>query len=299
MGLFSLSDSTKVRKELTDAQYKQIQSLYQQLAARAQKRAKLLEGSTASANLQREELRKLAKELQQEAQKIASFLEGSIKDDMTKVSEAVVKDALKFNSLIGLDIKGAFSHVPADIVETILTGKLYQGNWSLSGALWIDIAKTQQDINKIIAEGIALNKSAYDIAKDLEKYVDPSARKDWDWSKVYPGTKKKVDYVAQRLARTMVGHAYQQSVVATAKNNPFSEGILWISGHSHRTCEICRDRDGNVYPADKLPLDHPNGMCSFAVYISKSLTDIADELADWVEGKPNKAMDDWVASMTK
>ena len=70
------------------------------------------------------------------------------------------------------------------------------------------IKNTQGDIQYIVAQGIASQKSAFDIAKDLEKYVDPSAKKDWAWSKVYPGTKKVVDYNAQRLARTMVSHAY-------------------------------------------------------------------------------------------
>lgn len=297
MATFSLSDSLRVRDQLEKQQYLEIQKLYQDMAKRAKSQAKKLKGETTSDKLQAAELRKLAKQLQAEAEAIGVRIEESITDTILKTSQAVVGDAQKFNSKIGLTMEGAYRRVPTDIVEVLVSGKLYEGDWSLSKAIWTDIKQTQKDINTVVAEGLALNKSSYDIAKDLEKYVDPTAKKPWDWSKVYPGTKKKVDYNAQRLARTMVGHAYQQSVVATSKNNPFVEGIKWISAHTHSTCDLCNERDGKVFPKDKLPLDHPNGKCSFVLDIPKSMTQIADELADWVQGKPNPGLDEWYQSM--
>ena len=148
-----------------------------------------------------------------------------------------------------------------------------------------------------MAAGVAANKSAYEIAKDLEQYVNPNAKKEWDWSKVYPGTTKKVDYNAQRLARTMVSHAYQQSLLATTKHNPFVTGYRWRSAHVSRTCELCNERDGQVYSADDLPLDHPNGMCTFLVELSGSLTDVADRLGNWVNGAEDPELDNWYKSM--
>lgn len=297
MAKFSLSNSLKVRNQLEREQYQEILSLYQNMAKKARSQARKLRGGTQSDKLQASELRKLAKQLQQEAEAVGERLEKGIPDTLLKASQTVVEDANKFNGKIGLTIEGAYSRVPTDIVEVLVSGKLYGDDWSLSKAIWADIKKTQKDINTVVAEGLALNKSSYDIAKDLEKYVDPTAKKPWDWSKVYPGTKKRVDYNAQRLARTMIGHAYQQSVVATTENNPFIDGILWISGHTRTTCELCEKRHGKVFPADKLPLDHPNGKCSFAPQVSRSMEDIADELADWVNGKPNRRMDKWYKSM--
>lgn len=297
MATFSLSDSLKERDKLTKSQYRSILRLYRNMADKAKEEASKLQRSTASDTLQRIELQKLAVELEKEASIIGQEVERSTLYNMKKVSEAVIQDAATFNSKLGIGMEGAYRRVPTDIVETLMSGKLYQGNWSFSKAIWSDIEKTQDDINRIVAEGLALNKSSYDIAKDLEKYVNPSARKPWDWSKVYPGTKKQVDYNAQRLARTMIGHAYQQSVVAACKNNPFVEGIRWISGHTTTTCEICNDRDGKIFPKNDLPLDHPNGKCSFAPEIPKSMTEIADELADWVLGKPNQGLDNWFSAM--
>ena len=294
---FSLSDSLAERQKITTAQYREIERLYKDLARKAAKEAERLKSSTVSGKLQTVELKKLEKKLQEEADKIGARLESAIPAAMKKAATGVVSDAASFQGKLGISIEGAYRHVPTDIVETLVSGKLYKGKWSLSKSIWADISKTQSDISKVVAEGIALNKSSYDIAKDLEMYVDPSAKKPWDWSKVYPGTKKKIDYNAQRLARTMVGHAYQQSVVAVCKDDPFVDGIEWISGHSTTTCELCRDRNGKVFPAGKLPLDHPNGKCSFAPHVSKSLSQIGDDLADWVSGKPNKSLDNWFKSM--
>lgn len=295
MARFSLSDSLNVRNQLEAQQYKEILRLYQNMAKKARAQADKMQGGTASDRLQAEELKKLAKQLQAEAEAIGVKLEKGISNTLLQASQAVVEDASKFNESIGLTIEGAYRRVPTDIVEVLVSGKLYGGNWSLSKAIWSDIKQTQKDINTVVAEGLALNKSSYEIAKDLEKYVDPTAKKPWDWSKVYPGTKKKVDYNAQRLARTMVGHAYQQSVMATCKDDPFVDGIEWISGHTSSSCELCEKRDGKIFPADQLPLDHPNGKCSFAPAVSKSLTQISDELADWVQGKPNKELDKWMS----
>lgn len=296
---FSLSDSLAERQKLTNAQYREIERLYKDLARKAAKEAERLKSSTVSGKLQAVELKKLEKKLQEEAEKIGARLESAIPSAMKKAAAGVVSDAASFQGKLGISIEGAYRRVPTDIVETLVSGKLYKGKWSLSKSIWADISKTQSDISKVVAEGIALNKSSYDIAKDLEMYVDPSAKKPWDWSKVYPGTKKKIDYNAQRLARTMVGHAYQQSVVAVCKDDPFVDGIEWISGHSTTTCELCRDRNGKVFPAGKLPLDHPNGKCSFAPHVSKSLSQIGDDLADWVSGKPNKQLDKWFSTVAK
>lgn len=297
MARFSLSNSLNVRNQLEAQQYKEILRLYQNMAKKARAQADKMQGGTASDRLQAEELKKLAKQLQAEAEAIGVKLEKGISNTLLQASQAVVEDASKFNESIGLTIEGAYRRVPTDIVEVLVSGKLYGGNWSLSKAIWSDIKQTQKDINTVVAEGLALNKSSYEIAKDLEKYVDPTAKKPWDWSKVYPGTKKKVDYNAQRLARTMVGHAYQQSVMATCKDDPFVDGIEWISGHTSSSCELCEKRDGKIFPADQLPLDHPNGKCSFVPAVSKSLTQISDELADWVQGKPNPGMDKWYDSI--
>lgn len=291
-GQLSLKTAEQERVRLTAAQQKQIQKLYENAAKEVSKQADKAPRVPSDA-LRKQYLNKLKEQLDEQFDKIQTELESSVKSNMKKTVEAAVSDNIDFLKKVGMPIQGAFSQVPDDIVRSVATGQIYRGSWSLSKALWRNTKKTQSDVQIIVAQGIAQNKSAYDIAKDLEKYVDPAARKDWDWSKVYPGTARKVDYTAQRLARTMVSHAYQQAFVRTTQKNPFVTKYKWLSAGGARTCEICAARDGQLYSKTDLPLDHPNGMCTFVAVIEDSMLDISNRIADWVDGKPDAGLDLW------
>lgn len=295
MGKFDLGPAEKERWKITNQQQKEISDMYSELAKQARDKAEKLKGKeNISAKLQQAQLNKLAGDLSDSAKSIEAKLSNTVKQGIESVSKAVVVSSQAFNKSVGLGIEGAYSHVPKGIVESLVSGNLYKGDWSLSKAIYTDVSKVQKDISTVVAQGLAANKSAYEIAKDLEMYVDPKAKKPWDWGKVYPGTRKQIDYNAQRLARTMTAHAYEQSLLVVTQPNPFVTGIKWRSAMIHgRTCEICRERNGKVYPKDELPLDHPNGLCTFLAEVPDSLENIADELADWVEGKESPALDGW------
>ena len=137
-----------------------------------------------------------------------------------------------------------FATIPNDVVKHILGGKLYQDERTLTARIWSTTAQNGKDIEYIIAQGIAAQKSAYDLAKDLEVYVNPGAAKSWEWKSVYPSCgKKTVDYNAQRLARTAIQHSYQQAQKQSCKRNPYVEGIQWLASYHGRTCELCKERN--------------------------------------------------------
>ena len=296
MAKLNLNTAQQARVNLTQKQQKHIAQIYKNAALSVGRKARSLP-NTPSSPLYKSELNKLKKELKVQLTAAEQALKGEIYDNMESAAQAVVKDNLQFLKNVGLTIEGAYSKVPTEIVKMVATGQLYEGKWSLSRALWKDHMKTQYDINTVVATGIAANKSAYDIAKDLEKYLKPDARKDWDWNKVYPGTRRKVDYSAQRLARTMVSHAYQQAFVRTTQNNPFVTEYIWLSSGGERMCEICADRNGQHYPKDKLPLDHPNGMCTFEAVLSGNMVDISNRIADWALGGSDPELDNWAESL--
>lgn len=298
MAEWTLADATQIRANLTKEQEDEISMLYRKVYLQVRKQMLAIpKDGTTSQQIQKQYLDKLHKQLDEAYKSLGVGLEKQIQKEAKKAAQGVVDDSTEFFSKAGLTIEGAYSFVPKDVINALVTGQVYGGNWSLSGAVWSDIDKKQSDISKVIAEGLAANKSAYDIAKDLETYVDPKAKKEWDWSKVYPGTSKKVDYNAQRLARTMISHAYQQSLERVCKNNPFVEGFIWQSAHSSRVCPICAERDGQFYKKGELPLDHPNGMCTFIASIQGSMNDVADRLADWVQGKSDSELDKWVSDL--
>lgn len=286
------TSTEKLREQLTEEQQKRIEKLYKDVSRDIAQRAKKAP-RVPSDTLRKAYLKELQKQVNSEVDKLRFTIQDTVEASMKGVAEEAVSDAASFLQSLGMPIEGAMSRVPGEIVQRVATGKLYDGNWTLSRQLWKQSVHTQRDVNEIVAKGIAENKSAFDIAKDIEKYVDPNARKDWDWSKVYPGTAKKVDYNAQRLARTMVSHAYQQAFVEVTKNNPFVAQYRWDASNSARTCEICSERDGQLYSKDDLPLDHPNGMCTFIAVIEENMEQIANRLADWANGKEDSELDTW------
>lgn len=309
MADLNLRDSNKVKLFLSAKQEREIKNLYNKahykLSQEIQKLS--LPKTSVSDRLREMYLDQLRKSLESSIEVLYRSLQNKLKDNMFQVSQAVVSDMRVWLDSIGFPQEGAFEYVPDEVVHLIVTGQIYEGRWSLSKAVWSNRQKMLKDVNTVISEGLLLNKPTYDIAKDIERYIDPKDIKDWDWQKVYPGTSKKVDYNAQRLARTLIQHSYQQSLVLTTKDNPFVEGVQWVSAFAHgRTCELCKERatedkfglGAGVFPKDKLPLDHPNGLCSFGAKID-SMDDIASRLADWVDGKPDKQIDKFNKSLQR
>lgn len=296
-----LKDAEKVKEDITKEQQQKIRRLYQDAAKdigrEARKYQGVMEGTGA---LKKQRLYKLEKQLRHNLRKISREIENGIKNDMYNIAATVSEDNSYILKKLGLAGGTLFSGVPDTVVKSIATGQVYKGGWNLSTRIWGMQKKNLEDIHSVIAKGIAENKSTYDIAKDLERYVSPRARKSWNWSKVYPGTNKKIDYNAQRLARTLTQHAYQQSFVETTKKNPFVAEYEWRSACTHRTCDKCLEMHGQRFEKDKLPFDHPNGLCTVLAVTPDSLQDVATQLGNWVNSQDGTypELDDWYSSIS-
>ena len=276
-------DSEAAKLAIMDSQKKEIAALYESWTDEIGERAKYYSHkSTASAPLSERYYRELQKQLRETSQQVSNEVYGIIKNNTYAVADAVVADNVKWLEQFGFSAKGlnaAFSYVPDSVVRNLFTGQIYDSGWSLSSRIWGDNEDTLKEIYKVMAGGLAQQKPIYEIAKDLEKYVRPSAAKPWnlvapDGRKIYP---KQIDYNAQRLARTLVQHGYQQSFVATTQKNPFITEYIWRSNGS-RVCDLCKARDGVHYKKTELLMDHPNGMCTMEPVVAD---DMIDQLADW------------------
>lgn len=287
MPVLKLKDAERARNAIMKQQKKQIEKLYRDAAKEVAKRAQALSHRTnISSTMRVVYLNQLEKQLEVEVNKISTELSNITVNGMREVTQSVVNNTLGNLKVFGINTTGLLSRVPDDVVRSIITGNVYETGWSLSKRIWGIQEKTMKDIHSVVANGIAQNKSAYEIAKDLEKYVDPKAAKQWDWSKVYPGTNKKVDYNAQRLARTLTQHAFQQATERTNNPNPFVVGYIWHSAFEHgRTCIECMDRDGELFLKGEVPMDHPQGLCTILPYVEESLTSVANQIADWTEAE--------------
>lgn len=289
---FAIAEGKRI--EITQQQMKQIRNMYKDIEKDFKEQIRILSNrNNISSVIRTQYLKDFSKDLSKQIEFLNSQLESTIKNNMYEVAKAVADDSIKMAE--GMGFSGIFTanyYIPNNVVQKVVSGKLYEGKWNLSKAIWSDNQKKLNDINSVVAKGIASNKSTYEIAKDLERYVNPNARKLWDWSKVYPGTSKKIDYNAQRLARTMVSHAYQESFVESTRENPFIDSYRWLASGGDRMCEICAERDDKIFPKDELPLDHPNGMCTFEPVISKSYDQIASDLKAWVNNEGDSGLND-------
>lgn len=290
-------EAQKKKLKLAKKQEQQIKQIYNDMHKNLSKKLnKVNPGSLTERYLE-----ELQKELAKEIKNLNKKVEKVIKNNMEKSSELANNVQLDFfmqiNEQYSLNMKDTFasmfSKIPKAAMDEILFGDAYKDRKGLSERIWQYTKKFDKDIDYIIAEGITAKKSTYEIAKDLEKYVDPKASKPWDWRKVYPNSSKKIDYNAQRLARTAVNHAFQQAQKRSCEKNPYVTGIKWITSSSHRTCELCNSRNGTIYKVSEVPLDHPNGLCTTVPEIPMSLEEIGTEIRAWIDGESNNKLDKW------
>lgn len=284
MASLIFQDAEKARDAICAENQKKIRQLYEDWAEEVGQRAKYYAGkTTASSYWQEQQMLELQRQLTEQSKVIANQIYTGTKESIYTVADSVVGCNAKFLADLGFPKDGlqvAFTNVPTQVVNNIVTGQIYEGGWNLSAAIWGDNEKTLSDIYSIVARGRAQNMTAYEISKALESYVSPNKAKQWNLTmpggvKIY---KRSVDYNAQRLVRTLTQHAYQQGVIQVAKANPFVQTIIWHANGS-RVCELCMDRDGKEYKWNELPMDHPNGMCVMEPKIDMDST--VDQLADW------------------
>lgn len=270
--------------KLTDEERKRVAKLYEQWSKEIKNGYNLPSDMSGPAKNKNFQMIQLRKALREEAKHISEQVEKGIKSSLYVVSDKTVSSMLGWMKDLGVNgakIHATMASIPTNVVENLVNGSVYgaKGSWNLSKAIWGDNQKTLSSLYQIVAGGMAQNKTIYEIAQELSKFVNPRASKQWnlktkDGARIYP---KKVDYASQRLARTLSQHVYQQTVVQMNKGNPFILGIRWRA-NGPRVCDICRSRDGHVYHVNELPLDHPNGMCVMEpIY----LADADDMIAKW------------------
>lgn len=281
-------DAWQARDSITKAQERAIRKLYNEWAKEIREQAKSLSHTPGSTQSQRE-LAQLYYQLRSASKQLTTEINSSVRDNVTWMGDVVHRVNREWLASLGFtpeSIDRKFSQAKDMAIRNILTGNLYEGGRPLSERVWQLTDSNMKDIYTIISRGIAENQSIYDIAKQLEKYVSPDAKLQWRvqrWMEngrprtgiIHNG---KVDYNAQRLARTMIQHAYQQTLVALTRDNPFVRGYIWRADGNH-PCSLCIDRDGTRYSADNMPMDHPNGQCTIEVDIDQ--VEVVQRMADY------------------
>lgn len=208
----------------------------------------------------------------------------------------------------GQSFRDAFAATPDSVLAGLLDGSFYRDRKGLSERIWRVAQGFEKDVGYIVQRGIAEKKSVAELAADLEQYVKPPAKRDFDWGKVYPSLSgKKVDFNAQRLARTSINHAYFLDNVKVCTENPFVEAMHWDLSNAHEErqvipfgpdeCDEYAEHDeglglGNFKP-EEIPVPHPQCLCVQWAVIPDSLEDIGARIGAWASGEPDELLDEW------
>lgn len=291
-------EAQRKKIKLAKKQEQQIKQIYNDMYLKVSKKLSKVNPNTLSERYLEELQKELSKEIKSVHNKVPKVIKNNIDKSTNLANDVQLDFFMQINELYSLNMKDTFSSmfskIPKVAMDEILHGTAYKDRKGLSERIWQYTKKFDKDIDYIISEGIGAKKSTYEIAKDLEIYVNPKASKPWEWSNVYPNASENIDYNAQRLARTAVNHAFQQAQKRSCEKNPYVTGIRWRSAQIHgRTCQLCKDRDNQLFKINEVPLDHPNGLCTTIPEIPMSLEDVGTELRGWIDGDANKKLDIW------
>lgn len=194
-----------------------------------------------------------------------------------------------------------FGRTQDEAVAAVLNGHIYAGERAgLSRRIWNNEAILNGQLEQIISAAVAEGRSAIELARDLEAYVNPSAVMPDHWNSVYPiPFNYAVDYNAKRLAVTTLNHAYYQGMIMAARENPFAEFLHWELSSFHLIYDICdtyMEHDEGLglgnFSLDNAPLPHPFCRCTWYIDSSKTLEEIGQELGAWVQGGKNPKLDE-------
>jgi hypothetical protein len=172
-------------------------------------------------------------------------------------------------------------------------------NYRLSDRVWRQGRDVRRAIDARIVQGIRNGEDALSIARDLERYLNPSMQPDTIRAngKVvrrnqtrYPGRGGWGSYAARRLVQTELNHAFNQATIEAGKVTPGATGARWVLSTAHVKQDNCDNHARGNSPGmgrgeytfrdfPRMP-DHPLCRCH-----SQIVTVSRDEMVDMLISK--------------
>jgi len=187
---------------------------------------------------------------------------------------------------------------------------LYGDSLNLSARIWKWDRESREGINQVLMDGIGNNRSAWDIAQNLEQYL--GANQDcprWTSTRLYGRTKSQiaggdttgllsgnncdgrgVSYNALRLARTEIQKVHALATDRIMAAQPWVEKEKVHLSAAHPGTDICDDvvhggeKGVGVYEVGmiELPL-HPNCLC-YKTAVLMDEKEFTSSLRGWLRG---------------
>lgn len=283
-----------VRKE------KEILSIYEEAAKDISERL----SKAKAGSLNQRYLTELQKSVKQYTKELRQELSKAIGEGLKASSEIASNVQLSYFESMDLEedllstFKKMFTQLPIKVVDTMVNGNYYKDGLTLNQRIWNITKRNGKDIDRIINVNIAQGRSAGELAKQLDEYINPN--KILNQRTRIPGINKSISYNSARLARTSMTHANTESYIQGSYMNPFCTGLKWNLSSSHYSRQIaklgpdiCDDYAGKIFKPDEYPVAHPNCLC----YSTQEVEDTdkaRDELIRWVKGENNSKLDKWL-----
>ncbi len=253
------------------------------------------------------------KTLKTAAEKIAAELEGTIpsaaKGAAEKTSDiqvAHLSDAAKIAgaNITKAGIKELYFGVN-DAVVRDLVNRISKKGYTFSTRIWNTAADFPEQMNRVVAAGVAQGRDVLDIAADITSYVrDGKPALIQRYGKLKRGTAEftrrisdDVSWKALRLVRSELYMSLQNASVAQGKATPAASGKYdWVlSGGGQHSCGCPTLADNSPYSQSRIPsYPHPNCRCTVTPRLRDGTKFNAD-LKRWAEGENVGYIDQWYA----
>ncbi|WP_271810558.1 phage minor head protein [Clostridium beijerinckii] len=228
-----------------------------------------------------------------------TIIENNIKksSDIQKGVQLSFVDIISPDKVTNEALTRTINKVSNDAVKQLIAGNYYKDGKTLSKRLWNITGDNANKIDDIIKDNIAKGANVKELAKELDKYVNPKNRITAKSFKAGMDS-NKISYQAQRLARTSITHAQTETLIQNAKKNPFCKGLKWNLSASHFArmhgkSDICDDYNGRVFKPEDLPLQHPNCLC-YMTEVIEDFDKCIETMSDWKRGNKNPDIDEWI-----
>lgn len=300
----SVLNARKNFLKLNKSQEKELLNLYQELA-------KQLQSDIASCRTTSQEsyLNNLHQIVELNIKDLNGELNKIVKANIETSSQIASATELEYYQSITDDVslsaafKGTVVNTSHETVKKLIQGQFYKNKTSLDQRLWNITDKSVKDIDTLIKVNVLRGANAKELAKQVEKYVNPLKKIEFKNDEV--GFSKKVSYQASRLSRTSITHSFRETQIQQAMNNPFNMGMKWELSPSHGVrmhgkSDICDDYanqnnyelGSGVFPTDKMPIGHPQCLC-VTYQVNTNIRSAMEELKAWTNGESNEKLDKW------
>lgn len=290
--------------KLNKTQEKELVNLYKELAKQLQS-----DIVTCRTTSQEKYLNNLHQIVELNIKDLNGELNKIIKANIETSSQIASGTELAYYQAITDDIslsaafKGMVINTSHETVKRLIQGKFYKDKTSLDKRLWNITNKSIKNIDTLIKVNVLRGANAKELAKQVEKYVNPLKKLEVKNDEV--GFNRNVSYQASRLARTSITHSFRETQIQQAMNDPFNMGMKWELSPSHGVrmhgkSDICDDYAGQdnyglgtgVFPVDKMPIGHPQCLC-ITYQVNTDIRSAMKELKAWSNGEDNEKLDKW------